>query len=219
MNVDEEDVVVLVDQLDGFVRLAVFIDFDQSVEAPDTVIDVHDVIARTQLVQFGNRHLLIATDFTVDAITLITVEQLMVGIETKFQIMVDEPLMQGRRNGPHNRLSASDLMEDIFQTLDLSLVLGENVGFVSAQSVADHIVGQHLEILIKGWLRSCRKRNSLRRRSLGQVVLNRKSRLSARSVNKPLRLVNKVSISSGCSMSASVLRRTSFTRRNTWSMS
>ena len=76
MNVDEEDVVVLVDQLDGFVRLAVFIDFDQSVEAPDTVIDVHDVIARTQLVQFGNRHLLIATDFTVDAITLITVEQL-----------------------------------------------------------------------------------------------------------------------------------------------
>ena len=44
---------------------------------------------------------------------------------------------------------------------------------------------------------------------------SRKRRLAAKSESNPLRLVSKLSMRSGCSMSASVRRRTSFTRRST----
>ena len=53
----------------------------------------------------------------------------------------------------------------------------------------------------------------------GRLSRRAKIRHPARSANSPLRLVSSESISSGRSMSASVLRRTSLTRRNTKSAS
>ena len=51
MDADEYDIVVLIDQLDGFLHLAVHFRADQSAELSDTVVDMHDVVAGRELVQ------------------------------------------------------------------------------------------------------------------------------------------------------------------------
>mgnify|MGYP006926147019 CR=1 FL=1 len=53
----------------------------------------------------------------------------------------------------------------------------------------------------------------------GRLSRSRKIRLPERSATSELRLVSSESISSGCSMSESVLRRMSLTLRNTKSAS
>ena len=51
------------------------------------------------LIQLCDGHLLVALDLAVDPIALVAVENLMVGIETKFQVVIDETLMQRDRQG------------------------------------------------------------------------------------------------------------------------
>ena len=51
MDADEDDVVVLVNQLDGFLHLPVHFSAHQSAELPDSVVDVDDVVAGCELVQ------------------------------------------------------------------------------------------------------------------------------------------------------------------------
>ena len=171
MDIDEEHVAVLVDQLDRLLHPSVARGYlHQSVETPHAVVDVHHIVARTQLVQLGDGHLLVAPDFAVDAVTLVTVENLVVGIEAQLQVVVHESLVQGHRQRPHDGLPAANLVEDVLQTLHLRLVLRKNIGIVSPQGVADHIVRQHLEIFIEFRLRGCRKLYTCFRRPFGKVV-------------------------------------------------
>ena len=58
MDVDKEYIAVAVDQLDRLVRAPVLVDLDQTAEPPHAVIDMHHVIARFELVQLGDGHLL-----------------------------------------------------------------------------------------------------------------------------------------------------------------
>ena len=170
MDVHEQHVAVLIDELDRLVRLAVLLDLHQPVETPHAVIDVHHVVARAQLVQLGDGHLLVAPDLAVDAVALVTVENLVVGVEAQLQVVVREPLVEGHRQRPHDGLSAADLVEDVLQPLDLRLVLRKNIGVVSPQGVADHVVGEHLEILVELRLRRRRKAHRRRGGPLRQVV-------------------------------------------------
>ena len=123
MDVDEEYVAVAVDQLDRLVRAPVLVDLDQTAEPPHAVIDMHHVIARFELVQLGDGHLLVAPDLAVDAVTLVTVEELVVGITAEAERMVDEPLVQRERHRREDHPAAADLVENILQAFDLSLVL------------------------------------------------------------------------------------------------
>ena len=173
MNVDEQHVAVLVDQLDRLVGLAVLGDLHQSVEAPHAVIDVHHVVARFEPVELGDGHLLVAADLAVDAVALVAVEDLVVGIEAQPQVVVDEPLVQRRRQRPHGGPAAADLVEDMLQTLRLRLVFREDPGRIAALRIADHVVGQQLEILVEGRLRRRREEHLGRRRTLLQVVAQR----------------------------------------------
>ena len=123
MDVDEEYVAVAVDQLDRLVRAPVLVDLDQTAEPPHAVIDMHHVIARFELVQLGDGHLLVAPDLAVDAVTLVTVEELVVGITAEAERMVDEPLVQRERHRREDHPAAADLVENILQAFDLGLVL------------------------------------------------------------------------------------------------
>ncbi len=134
--------------------LPVLVDTDQPVEPPDAVVDVDDVIAGPQLVELGDGHLLVALDFAVDTVTLVTVENLVVGIKAQPELAVDEPFVERDAQSPDNGLPAPDLVEDIDEPLDLHLVLGEDVSLETPQGVANHIVGEHLEILVEFGLRS-----------------------------------------------------------------
>ena len=52
MYADEDDVVVLVDQFDSFLYLAVYFGAYQAAELPDAMVDMHDIVAGRELVQF-----------------------------------------------------------------------------------------------------------------------------------------------------------------------
>ncbi len=149
MDVDEKHVAILINQFDGLMLLAALVDLDQSVEPPDAMVDMDNVVAGPQAVQLGDGHLLVALDLAVDAVALVAVENLVVGIEAELQLVVDESLVQRNGQRTYDGLSASDLVEDVFEPLDLNAVLGENIGFVSPQGVADHVVGEQLEILVE----------------------------------------------------------------------
>ena len=170
MDVHEQHVSILVNQLDSLVHLAVLVDLHQPVETPHAVVDMHHIVARPQLVQLGDGHLFVAPDLAVDAVTLVAVENLMVGIEAQLQVVVHETLVQRHRKGPHDGLPASDLVKDVFETLDLHLVFREDIGRVAAQRIADHVVGQHLEILVELGLGSRIELYGRRGGTLRQVV-------------------------------------------------
>ncbi len=51
MDADEQDVVVLVEQFDHLLFLPVDIHLDQSCESSHAMVDVHDVIARFEVLQ------------------------------------------------------------------------------------------------------------------------------------------------------------------------
>ena len=151
-------------------RLAVLGDFHQSVEAPHAVVDVHHVVARAQLVELGDGHLLVALDFAVDAVALVAVENLVVGVEAELQVVVDEALVKRQRQRAHDHLPAANLVKDVAQALHLGAVLREDVGLVAAQAVANHVVGQQGEVLVEGGLRRRREEHLGIGRALLQVV-------------------------------------------------
>ena len=153
VDVDEEHVAVLIDQLDGLVRATVLRDLHQPVETPDAVVDVHHVIARTETVELRHGHLFVPPDLAVDAVALVAVENLVIGIEARLEPMVHESLVQRQRERSERRLPAPDLMEDIFEAFDLRPVLRKDESLVTAQRVADQIVGQQFEILVELGLR------------------------------------------------------------------
>ena len=173
MDVHEQHVAVLVHQFDGLVHLAVLVDLHQPVETPHAVVDMHHIVARAELVQLGDGHLLVAPDLAVDAVTLVTVENLVVGIEAQFQVVVHEPLVQRNGERPHGGLPAPYLVEDVFEAFDLHLVLREDVGRIAPQRIADHVVGQHLEILVELGLRGRVEHHGHRGGAFRQVVAQR----------------------------------------------
>ena len=97
MDADENDIVVLVDQLDGFLHLAVHFRADEAAELADTVVDMHDVVAGRELVQLLQRE----GEFSAPGLVALqvelveAVEQLVVGEEADTQRLVGETFMYG----------------------------------------------------------------------------------------------------------------------------
>lgn len=115
----EQHVVILINQFNSLVHLAVLVDLDQTAETPHAVIDMHHIIAHAELIQLCDGHLLVALDLAVDPIALVAVENLMVGIETKFQVVIDETLVQRDRQGVDLRLLTPRLVENVLQPFEL----------------------------------------------------------------------------------------------------
>ena len=111
--VDQQHVVVAVDQLDRFVYLAVFDRACQSAEASYAVVDVYHVIAYLQRVKLLDRQTFAAVQFAADAIALITVEDLVVGIKTLLRNVVDESGVQRQRHRSEPDLFGADRIENI----------------------------------------------------------------------------------------------------------
>lgn len=96
VDVYQQHVVVAVDELDRLVHLAVLDRPRQSPEAADAVVDVHDVIAYFQRVEFLNRQAFAPVQLAPDTVALVAVEYLVVGVEAVFRRMVDEPACSAR---------------------------------------------------------------------------------------------------------------------------
>lgn len=212
VDVYQQHVVVAVDELDRLVHLAVLDRPRQSPEAADAVVDVHDVIAYFQRVEFLNRQAFASVQLAPDTVALVAVEYLVVGVETVFRRMVDEPRVQCQRNGVEDDVLLSDRVEDVRQPLDLSLVVGEQTGRIASQTVRVDVVGQQIEFLVEF---------GLGRRVERDADFGGRSRTLSRSSTKaaffasernPLRLVTSVSIDDGSSRSPRIFVRMSSKR-------
>ena len=80
VDVDEEYVVVLVDELDGLMHLAVLVDLDETSETPHAMIYMDDIVTHLERVELRDGHLLVAFDLAVYAVAVVAVEYLMVCI-------------------------------------------------------------------------------------------------------------------------------------------
>ena len=94
MDIHEQHIVVLIDQLDGLVNLTITLDFYQTTKTAYTVVDMHNIVAHLQRIEFGNCHLLIALYLAIDTIATIAVKDLMVGIEIYLQSIIDKALIE-----------------------------------------------------------------------------------------------------------------------------
>lgn len=150
--------------------LAVLVDLDQTAETPHAVIDMHHIIAHAELIQLCDGHLLVALDLAVDPIALVAVENLMVGIETKFQVVIDETLVQRDRQGVDLRLLTPRLVENVLQPFELRPVFRQDIGFITALSVGNNVVGQQFEILVELGLGSRAERDHRIGRPLLQAI-------------------------------------------------
>ena len=113
VDADEDDVVVLVDQLDCFLHLAVHFGADQSAELSDAVVDVDDVVAGRELVQLFQREGELAAPclvaFKVELVE--AVEQLMVREEADAQRLVGETFVYRLVDGGEGEV-VSPVLED-----------------------------------------------------------------------------------------------------------
>lgn len=211
----EQNIVIFVNQLDSLVYLAVLVDLDQTAETPHAVIDMHHIIAHAELIQLCDGHLFVALDLAVDPIALVAVENLMVGIETKFQVVIDETLVQRDRQRVDLRLLTSRLVENVLQPFELRPVFRQDISFITALSVGNDVVGQQFEILVELGLGSRAERDRRIGRRSFRLSRNSNKRIPAMSCNNTFRLTRWLSISAGSSISPRTLRRRSFTRRST----
>ena len=97
MDTDEENIVVLVNQFDGFLNLAVHACAHQAAKLSYSMIDVDDVIANGELIQLLERQGdFSATCLIAPEIVLVeTIKELMVREETNFQGVVGESFVNG----------------------------------------------------------------------------------------------------------------------------
>ena len=153
MDIDQQHIAVPVFELHGLVHLAVLHRPHQTAETPHAVVDMHHVVARLQLVQLRHGKCLTAVYLTPKRITLITFEQLVVGIETKPEPVVHETFVQGDGKCRELHLRESFRCEDIPQALYLRLVIGKDADFVTRFASVMYIFGKQLITFIESGLR------------------------------------------------------------------
>ena len=152
-----QDVVVAVDQPDRFLLFAVRIDLLQAAEHTDPMIDVHHQIAGFQLRELLQRkRLRVLAETLFQAETMVTFEDLVIGVERQFQIRIDEAFVQieHQRRERHLMLHVA---EDRVEALALfGVAARDQVGETGGLFVVQ-ITAEHLEILGEGRLWFLRK--------------------------------------------------------------
>ena len=141
VDIDQQHVAITIDQLDRLELLAILDRLDQTAETSHAVIDVNHIVAHLQSVQFGNRKALIASDFATQAIAMVAVENLMVGVATHLQSRPHEALVQRQRQRRKAHRRTSRLAEYVCQTLDLRLIFRKNIRRESLRCTCRQIVG------------------------------------------------------------------------------
>ena len=127
MDIDQQHVAIAIDQLDRLELLAVLDRLDQTAEASHAVIDVNNIVTHLQGVQLSHREALVTSNFATQTIAVIAVENLVIGIAADLQSGPHETLVQRQRQRRKAHRGASRLAENVGQTLDLRLVLRENI--------------------------------------------------------------------------------------------
>ena len=127
VDAHEHYVVVLVDELDHLLRAPVDVGLDQAAEAPDTMVDMHYVVARLYGVELAQAHGELAASRHVAAkvVFMEAVEDLVVGEEAYPALVVGEALVDGVGHGGE-RYAVAAVVEDVLEPLCLRGDIGKD---------------------------------------------------------------------------------------------
>ena len=150
MDADEEDVVVAIDEFDGFLQVAVHLGADQPAEAAYAVVDVYDEVAGCELVELlqGEGHLAAACAVAPEVILMEAAEDLVVGEEAAAEGVVGEALVEGAIDGGEGDVVAA-VFEDVADAFGLLLAVGEQVDGVALAEVLAEGLADEVEVLLE----------------------------------------------------------------------
>ena len=149
VDADEHDVVVLEEELDHLLGMTVDVGLHKSAELGDAMVDMHDIVAGFDLLQLleTEGELAAAGTVALQVVFVETVEDLMVGEETDFRVVVHESLMDSAVDGRELDLVAP-VFEDGLETLVLIGGVGEYEDAVAVVEELRERVGYQREILV-----------------------------------------------------------------------
>ena len=99
MNADIQNIVIAIDQPNGFLRFTVYINFLEPCELPNSVVNVRYVISWVEpgdLFQ-GQRFLATLVAFS-HTVTVVAFKDLVVSETRQFQLMIYEPFMNRKHD-------------------------------------------------------------------------------------------------------------------------
>ena len=152
MDVDVQDVASAVAQANGLLLLPVDVDFLQSSELPDAVVDVHHVVARLKSGEFlEGQGLLALLEAFLQPESVVAFEQLVVGVDQQLELFVYKALAQLDGNGMVRHFSFA-VGENVVQPLDLRGLSGDDDVVVALPVVGLQVGGDQVEVLVEARL-------------------------------------------------------------------
>ena len=154
MNRHKHDVVALESEFNHLLHSSVDIGAHQAAETPHTMVDVHDIVAHLDLVQFLERQREFATASAVafEAVFVETVENLVVGEDTQTAFVIHKALVESLFHCGKGDVVAA-IAENLAQAFNLLLALGKDENFVTLlEEIAEGFANQ-VEIFMVDALR------------------------------------------------------------------
>ena len=153
MNGHIYDVVILIENLDHLLHLPIGRHSYQSTKLTHTMIDMYHVVTHLKLLNLLQRecHLTSAGFIALEAILVITIEQLVIGEVTLFGFMVDKASMNGNRHRIeyHESTTLAVCIEDFLQTTYLLIVIGKDIECISVTQQLFKCTCHQFEILME----------------------------------------------------------------------
>ena len=84
MDADIQCILVLINEFNGLLLPAIQVNFLESPELPDTMIDMHHIVPWLQTGQLPDGQAFLPCELFIQLVTVIAVKDLVVGIKTQF---------------------------------------------------------------------------------------------------------------------------------------
>lgn len=164
MNADEQRVAIFVFQLDDLLFHTVDIHLGQAFVNADAVVDVDDIVAGLQVVNFFQGEGLTPFVAVADDETVVLVENLVVGVNAQFPVFIAKALVENERVGGKELFHSIFRLVLVVESLQhvghkvahagaLLLVFGEKNGAETVFQVVDPFAQQQIHIFAEGILR------------------------------------------------------------------
>ena len=157
VDTDVKRVAMVVSNAQHLLFLAVQLDGHQSLETPDAVVDMGDIVSRLEVVEVLQGYGLLGAKVVAQVVAVVTLKDLVVGVAAHLVVMVDEARMDG------NELSLEvavqlivmlDVVQDGLDTVQLLGTLRIKDDLVALRLVIVEILNEEVEVFIEDGLGS-----------------------------------------------------------------
>ena len=186
VDIYKQHIAIAIDKLNNLSRLTTgrVRQRHKTVKTTHSVIYMDNIISNSERIKLGSGHLLVALNLSIDFISAIAVENLMLCIERQSGIIIHKTLVQQQSHHLRCYIVAVYAMKNILQTLHLRQIIGEDIALQPFASTTGHIIGKHLEVLAKTTLWLSMEDDRSGTRSLGEVIFKHQQRRACHICNK-----------------------------------